>query len=134
MPSASPVKRAAVVLHGRPEALGSGLGRREAVAQAKGVELVVVDAAGTLTEFGQLAPIAAIVPVAHGAAMAVVRDGLETPGPHPAPGLLLHGVPGRQIVGEHPPRTARAHEPAQAVRLVAESSDRRSRTFSRTLR
>jgi sugar (pentulose or hexulose) kinase len=32
--------------------------------------------AGTLTEFGQLAPIAAIVPVAHGAAMAVVRDGL----------------------------------------------------------
>ena len=42
MPSARPVKRAAVVLHGRPEALGSGLARLEAVAQEKGVELVVV--------------------------------------------------------------------------------------------
>jgi NAD+ kinase len=42
MPSARPVKRAAVVLHGRPEALGSGLTRLEAVAQEKDVELVVV--------------------------------------------------------------------------------------------
>jgi sugar (pentulose or hexulose) kinase len=31
--------------------------------------------ARVLTEFGQLAPVAAIVPVAHGAAMAVLRDG-----------------------------------------------------------
>jgi sugar (pentulose or hexulose) kinase len=31
--------------------------------------------ARALTEFGRLAPVAAIVPVAHGAAMAVVRDG-----------------------------------------------------------
>jgi NAD+ kinase len=42
MPSASPVKRAAVVLHGRPEALGSGLSRLETVAQEHGVELVGV--------------------------------------------------------------------------------------------
>ena len=42
MPSASRVKRAAVVLHGRPEALGSGLARLEAVAKEEGVELVVV--------------------------------------------------------------------------------------------
>jgi NAD+ kinase len=42
MPSASRVKRAAVVLHGRPEALGSGLARLESVAKEEGVELVVV--------------------------------------------------------------------------------------------
>ena len=41
MPSASRVKRAAVVLHGRPEALGSGLARLESVAEHEGVELVV---------------------------------------------------------------------------------------------
>src|SRR3954447_6299841 len=34
------VTRAAVVLHGRPEALGSGLAELEAVAQERGVELV----------------------------------------------------------------------------------------------
>lgn len=44
MPSASRVRRAAVVLHGRPEALGSGLARLEAVAQAEGVELVGAEA------------------------------------------------------------------------------------------
>ena len=42
MPSASRVKRAAVVLHGRPEALGSGLARLESVAKQEGVELVLV--------------------------------------------------------------------------------------------
>jgi NAD+ kinase len=41
MPSGSRVKRAAVVLHGRPEALGTGLGQLEAVAVREGVELVV---------------------------------------------------------------------------------------------
>jgi len=41
MPSASRITRAAVVLHGRPEALGTGLVRLEAVAEAEGVELVV---------------------------------------------------------------------------------------------
>ena len=41
MPSARRVKRAAVVLHGRPEALGSGLARLEAVAADLGVELVM---------------------------------------------------------------------------------------------
>ena len=40
MPSADRVTRAAVVLHGRPEALGSGLARLEAVAKQEGVELV----------------------------------------------------------------------------------------------
>jgi NAD+ kinase len=42
MQSASRVKRAAVVLHGRPEALGSGLARLESVAKEEGVELVVL--------------------------------------------------------------------------------------------
>ena len=41
MPSGSRVTRAAVVLHGRPEALGSGLARLESVAKQEGVELVV---------------------------------------------------------------------------------------------
>ena len=41
MPSASRVERAAVVLHGRPEALGSGLARLESVAAEMGVELVL---------------------------------------------------------------------------------------------
>jgi NAD+ kinase len=41
MPSGSRVSRAAVVLHGRPEALGSGLARLESVAEQEGVELVV---------------------------------------------------------------------------------------------
>jgi NAD+ kinase len=44
MPSADRVKRAAVVLHGRPDALGSGLARLEAVASAESVELIVVAA------------------------------------------------------------------------------------------
>ena len=42
MRSGSRVTRAAVVLHGRPEALGSGLARLESVAKQDGVELVVV--------------------------------------------------------------------------------------------
>jgi len=41
MPSGSRVRRAAVVLHGLPEALGSGLAQLEAVAEREGVELVV---------------------------------------------------------------------------------------------
>ena len=41
MQSADRVTRAAVVLHGRPEALGSGLERLEAVAAQEGVELVM---------------------------------------------------------------------------------------------
>jgi NAD+ kinase len=42
MPSGSSVTRAAVVLHGRPEALGSGLARLELVAVEQGVELTLV--------------------------------------------------------------------------------------------
>jgi NAD+ kinase len=42
MPSADRVTRAAVVLHGRSDALGSGLARLESVARAESVELVVV--------------------------------------------------------------------------------------------
>ncbi|WP_411277232.1 NAD(+)/NADH kinase, partial [Gaiella sp.] len=41
MPSGSRVKRAAVVLHGRPDALGTGLAQLEAVAAREGVELLV---------------------------------------------------------------------------------------------
>ena len=41
MPSGSRVKRAAVVLHGRPEALGTGLAQLERVAEREGVELLV---------------------------------------------------------------------------------------------
>jgi len=41
MQSADRVTRAAVVLHGRPEALGSGLARLEAVATQQGVELAM---------------------------------------------------------------------------------------------
>jgi sugar (pentulose or hexulose) kinase len=50
--------------------------------RVQGPGYLALDAAGiedwlasTLTEFGQLAPVVAIVPVAHGAALAVVRDG-----------------------------------------------------------
>jgi len=42
MPSADRVTRAAVILHGRAEALGSGLARLESVAKQEGVELIVV--------------------------------------------------------------------------------------------
>ncbi len=42
MPSGSRVERAAVVLHGRPEALGAGLARLQSVAKQEGVELQVV--------------------------------------------------------------------------------------------
>ena len=42
MPSANRVKRAAVVLHGRLDALGSGLARLESVARAESVELVLI--------------------------------------------------------------------------------------------
>jgi NAD+ kinase len=42
MPSANRVTRAAVVLHGRPEALGAGLVRLESVAKEAEVELIVV--------------------------------------------------------------------------------------------
>jgi NAD+ kinase len=42
MPSATPVERAAVVLHGRVESIGAGLAQVESVAKARGVELVVV--------------------------------------------------------------------------------------------
>ena len=38
MPSADRVKRAAVVLHGSPGAIGSGLARLESVARQEGVE------------------------------------------------------------------------------------------------
>lgn len=41
-PEAAPVGRAAVVLHGQPSQLGSGLARLESVAREVGVELVVV--------------------------------------------------------------------------------------------
>ena len=41
MPSGKGVERAAVVLHGRPEALGTGLAQLEAVAAREGVELVI---------------------------------------------------------------------------------------------
>ncbi len=42
LPSANRVKRAAVVLHGRLDALGSGLARLESVARAESVELVLI--------------------------------------------------------------------------------------------
>ena len=42
MPSRSRITKAAVVLHGRPEALGSGVERLESVAREEGVELSVV--------------------------------------------------------------------------------------------
>ncbi len=42
MPSGNRVERAAVVLHGRPEALGTGLAQLQAVAEREGVELIVV--------------------------------------------------------------------------------------------
>ena len=45
----------------------------------------------------------------------VMRHVFETIRPQPALGLLLHGLPWRQIVGHHPPRTARTDEPAQPV-------------------
>jgi len=41
MPSANRITKAAVVLHGRPDALGSGLARLEAVAREEGVELTI---------------------------------------------------------------------------------------------
>jgi NAD+ kinase len=41
MPSGNRVERAAVVLHGRPEALGTAVAQLEAVASREGVELVV---------------------------------------------------------------------------------------------
>jgi len=54
--STSRITRAAVVLHGRPEALGSGLSRLEAVAQREGVELVVAsDGQPTPPEGAQVA-------------------------------------------------------------------------------
>ncbi len=43
MLSRNRVKRAAVVLHGRPEALGAGLARLQSVAEQEGVELLVVE-------------------------------------------------------------------------------------------
>src|SRR5204863_8216320 len=39
---------------------------------------------------------------------------------HPALGRLLDRMPGRQIVGHHPPRTAGADKPPQAVEQLAE--------------
>lgn len=39
---------------------------------------------------------------------------------HPAAGLLIHGVPRRQIVRHQPPRTARARQPAQAIEEFAQ--------------
>jgi NAD+ kinase len=56
MHSTSRITRAAVVLHGRPEALGSGLSRLEALAQREGVELVVAsDGQPTPPEGAQVA-------------------------------------------------------------------------------
>ena len=43
MPLSNPIRRAAVVLHGRPDAVGSGVARLDSVAKAHGVELVVVE-------------------------------------------------------------------------------------------
>ena len=40
MPSADPIRRAAVLTHGRPEAIGRALGRLEAIAGECGVELL----------------------------------------------------------------------------------------------
>ena len=52
MPSASPVRRAAVVLHGRPESVGDGLGRLRRVAAEHDVELVDDDAADLAVVLG----------------------------------------------------------------------------------
>ena len=46
MPWGSRITKAAVVLHGRPEALGSGVERLESVAREEGVELTVVPGDG----------------------------------------------------------------------------------------
>ena len=43
MPSADAVRRAAVVTHGRPEAIGPALGRLEGIARETGVELLFTD-------------------------------------------------------------------------------------------
>ena len=42
-PSAEPVRRAAVITHGRPEAIGPALARVESVAREAGVELLFPD-------------------------------------------------------------------------------------------
>jgi NAD+ kinase len=56
MPSADRITKAAVVLHGRPDAFGSGLARLEAVAQEEGVELAIAtDGEPTPIQGAQLA-------------------------------------------------------------------------------
>ena len=50
----------------------------------------------------------------------VVHDGLETAGLEPALHLLMHAQPGRQVVGQHPPRTACAHDIAKRIEHFAQ--------------
>src|SRR5258705_6675152 len=49
-----------------------------------------------------------------------MSHGFKATGPQPTLGLLLDGCPGRQIIGYHSPRAARANEPAQAVENLAQ--------------
>ena len=48
----------------------------------------------------------------------IVHDGLETPGPQPALGLLIDRRPRRQIVRHHAPRRAGAHQPPHRIEHV----------------
>src|SRR5260221_2548702 len=45
----------------------------------------------------------------------IVREGFKDPGSDPALGLIIDGMPGRQIVGDHPPRATRPHHVTQGV-------------------
>ena len=67
---------------------------------------------GRLGAFGQSAPPPALI----------LRDGFKAAGAQPALRWLLDRVPGRQIVGHHPPRTTRAHKPPQRVEVIAQAA------------
>src|SRR3712207_3635639 len=45
----------------------------------------------------------------------VVDHRLKDPGGYPLPCLLVDGLPRRKIVGQHPPRSSRTHNPPQGV-------------------
>ncbi len=50
-----------------------------------------------------------------------MHDRFKYPGSNPALGFLLHGVPGLQVVGQHPPGCASAHNPPQYVEDFAQT-------------
>ena len=59
----------------------------------------------------------------------IFRHVFKTTRAQPALRLLLHGVPRRQIVGHHPPRTTRAHKPPQPVEEFAQGMFALRRVF-----